>query len=536
MVNDKNMEDINSMEDIIEVEQIDVDIDKNYDISLDISSLPEIETEGKSINIDQTIDISNTLEKIEDTEVIESTCDSEIGSFEEENTISISNEELDNILEGASIKEEEIEDIGINIEGNEISSIDQVQEGIFTKVEKIDEVPISDEAFKNASESISLESEIVSQKATSDKSDIIVMSTEDYNRIVEQEQVVPIVDKPSEEIIDIDESISSDLGLESISPEEVGVSTELTSKESQLNDLEYDELQIEELDNSMYQETKSTFPEDLGIVDTPVDITATKEIDLDVLSAETREPEKSSIDTTDVGEIELKTEDIQIVDFEEVSEPISSDQKYDKSTEYTGTQEIGDLSISSFEDISLESTELIQEITTPIESEKLIEESISKPSVLETFEVIDDISLDVSETSKEFSVMPDEVGFEEIKVGLEEAKEEILGIGFERTSEVGITEEAKEIERSIEDIEKLQSQTLETKEISRETLTSYEEKVSKIESSIESLSEEEKDDIRKVLQYLDKLLENLPEDKIKEFASSEYYDLYMRIFDKLKIK
>jgi len=42
--------------------------------------------------------------------------------------------------------------------------------------------------------------------------------------------------------------------------------------------------------------------------------------------------------------------------------------------------------------------------------------------------------------------------------------------------------------------------------------------------------------LKKVLKYLDKLLESLPEDKVREFASSEYYDLYVRLFDKLNIK
>jgi hypothetical protein len=42
-----------------------------------------------------------------------------------------------------------------------------------------------------------------------------------------------------------------------------------------------------------------------------------------------------------------------------------------------------------------------------------------------------------------------------------------------------------------------------------------------------------KSDVKSVLLYLDQLLASLPEEKIEEFASSEYYDTYKRLFDDL---
>lgn len=42
-----------------------------------------------------------------------------------------------------------------------------------------------------------------------------------------------------------------------------------------------------------------------------------------------------------------------------------------------------------------------------------------------------------------------------------------------------------------------------------------------------------KQDVKSVLVYLDQLLASLPEEKIEEFASSEYYDTYRRLFDDL---
>lgn len=45
------------------------------------------------------------------------------------------------------------------------------------------------------------------------------------------------------------------------------------------------------------------------------------------------------------------------------------------------------------------------------------------------------------------------------------------------------------------------------------------------------LDDEHYNDITKLLSYLDKLLESLPEDRIDEFARSEYFDLYRKVFE-----
>jgi len=48
-----------------------------------------------------------------------------------------------------------------------------------------------------------------------------------------------------------------------------------------------------------------------------------------------------------------------------------------------------------------------------------------------------------------------------------------------------------------------------------------------------SVPDKLKRDVKSVLVYLDQLLASLPEEKIEEFASSEYYDTYKRLFDDL---
>jgi len=41
------------------------------------------------------------------------------------------------------------------------------------------------------------------------------------------------------------------------------------------------------------------------------------------------------------------------------------------------------------------------------------------------------------------------------------------------------------------------------------------------------------DEVKKLLLYLDRLMESLPEEKIEEFANSEYFNLYRHIFEEL---
>lgn len=44
-----------------------------------------------------------------------------------------------------------------------------------------------------------------------------------------------------------------------------------------------------------------------------------------------------------------------------------------------------------------------------------------------------------------------------------------------------------------------------------------------------------KNEIRSVLEYMDHLLESLPEEKIEEFAKSKYFGTYKKLFEELGI-
>ena len=51
-----------------------------------------------------------------------------------------------------------------------------------------------------------------------------------------------------------------------------------------------------------------------------------------------------------------------------------------------------------------------------------------------------------------------------------------------------------------------------------------------------AIPENLRDEIRSVLKYMDQLLESLPEDKIQEFAKSEHFEVYRRLFEELELE
>ncbi|HEY1406858.1 MAG TPA: hypothetical protein VF857_09630, partial [Spirochaetota bacterium] len=48
-----------------------------------------------------------------------------------------------------------------------------------------------------------------------------------------------------------------------------------------------------------------------------------------------------------------------------------------------------------------------------------------------------------------------------------------------------------------------------------------------------TIPEEKREDVKKLLHYLDGLFEKLPEDVVRSFADSEYFDLYVKIMNDL---
>jgi hypothetical protein len=80
-----------------------------------------------------------------------------------------------------------------------------------------------------------------------------------------------------------------------------------------------------------------------------------------------------------------------------------------------------------------------------------------------------------------------------------------------------------------------EADTEEVKEVKEETLAPI-QKVQEVQESREEdggIPSHLKQELKTVLSYMDQLLESLPDEKIEEFAKSEYFDTYKKLFKEL---
>ncbi len=114
----------------------------------------------------------------------------------------------------------------------------------------------------------------------------------------------------------------------------------------------------------------------------------------------------------------------------------------------------------------------------------------------------------------------------ELPTESEESFEKVLPEGFVVESETGETaveaEAPAEVEEELEVEESLSPEEIPAVEIEAEEASS-------------ELPQNLKQEVKAVLSYMDQLLESLPESKIEEFARSEYFDTYKKLFEELGI-
>jgi hypothetical protein len=523
--------------DEIEIEEISLDIDDKYEVTLDIS--PSTDDILESLKIDQPIAKEEelaeelTIKGIEE----ESKLESEVGgigleesgvlgaeeefkevsslegleapqefgfeaqgiegSQEEENNISLSVEELDSILSEAKV-EVTSEDVGLTTSEEESVGF-EVEEGLSTEVSGVDfsasgeaisfegeklsqggvfeeeglSTEVSGVDFSASGEAISFEGEKLSQgRGVVEDLGDVVVMDSEGYNKVISEELPPIEEKP----VEFEEGsvgFEEEFSFgEAVSPEELGIGEE--KKE------EFELSEFAEITEEMVEEQK-----------------------LNVVEGEEESKEEAFAGVSEEVSFEIsETKEGEIVgEFEEISE--------------IGLGEI-ELGVPQEESITKEEVEVVDDI------------SISKGE----YGIVEEIpeAIGLGEEVK-YSVTPEELGIEEIEITPEVETSSIVGIGFEEEAKEKVEEETRGAEEVISFVE----ESIGLPEVEEKAL-SIEERGAKIEEAIEGLSDVEKEALRKVLKYLDKLLESLPEDKVREFASSEYYDLYVRLFDKLNIK
>ena len=189
---------------------------------------------------------------------------------------------------------------------------------------------------------------------------------------------------------------------------------------------------------------------------------------------------------------------------------------------FVSEEDSGTLTLDELEDVS-------QGISETEETEYLDDSSSDKT---ETEDIFEENLSQVQDDTKEVVDVQEEKGNPEI---LEQIQDEIPTVAsitegltepeenvFEKTfgEESGSDFTTPESSVSIED-------AIEIENPEDNSLTQIEE------TNDTELSKDIKNDVKSVLLYMDKLLESLPDEKIREFAASEQFETYKKLFDEL---
>ena len=228
----------------------------------------------------------------------------------------------------------------------------------------------------------------------------------------------------------------------------------------------------------------------------------------------------SADDVADISDEDILSDDDFAMEFESaqtenIEEPTLDDVDYTNISKETYLPE--EISVPKNDDILVESspTDLLETKDSENEGknssdsfdEDPFELSAVEPSISETLtdEKLDYLSKTPEEAEQ--NVNPEEV------LELPESEETENAKENESAEEVE-TEKTEATQENISEPEELSSEEPETKES-------------------KDISDDLKTEIKSVLSYMDQLLENLPENKIAEFALSEQFDTYKKLFKEL---
>ena len=174
-----------------------------------------------------------------------------------------------------------------------------------------------------------------------------------------------------------------------------------------------------------------------------------------------------------------------------------------------------ELELEGLEELGLDESGL-EEVEVPEEL------SLEEPAeVLPAEEDLEELSLE-----EPAEVLPGEDELEELDLE-EAAMEEVEGLEVPEAEDVLALDELEESTPQTGEAEDLELTTEELDIPVEESAAGGAQPIS------EALTEDLRSEIKSVLSYFDQLLEALPEDKIKEFAQSEYFVRYQRLFKEL---
>ncbi len=389
---------------------------------------------------------------------------------EEDETIALTGDELDNILNTADITEEVAEDTSLS--GEEEPS----------EIEEALEVP--------------------------ETLDIDLGEAD-----LEAEEVLPSIEEPSELDIELPEA-EGELATPDIEDiEELGLDEEFTL-----------ELPEEESSEEISLPVEAEGPLETEEFELPV---IEEELEGEEISLEPLEVETPAEETLDEL-VDLESEEAIPSLDEEISLELPDEEEGEPS-DLEALEELGELPEEG-EEITLELPEEEVELSLEAEDEALADEGLQseEPLDLEELAVAEEPSEEADEIALELPEDDFAVDMGEAEATLEEMTE--LPTGEDEEHEL----EPVDIEDELEALEELSPDEAEGEAFDLEEATVAEEAPHRA-SATASFPKGLQSDIKTVLSYMDQLLESLPEDKIEEFAKSEYFEVYKKLFEELGI-
>ena len=204
-------------------------------------------------------------------------------------------------------------------------------------------------------------------------------------------------------------------------------------------------------------------------------------------------------------------------------------EKAEPAVETAGDAANEDINDADILDIDIDDIDDIDDIESGLDKSpsSAMESEISDDIFLEELEI--DIPEEKPDDSAAAADLPEEedILFEEddsLEEELLELEEdpETAGDNFETSFEEG----------DLDNPDELSSAGPEPPEALTEAVESFPGKQTD-DDSIESIPDGLRNEIKSVLSYMDQLLESLPEEKITEFANSDHFEVYKRLFDEL---
>ena len=516
---------------------------------------------------DETLDASfNTSDEIEeDTTVVEESQDNFTSSEDNLLDMDFAEDSLEETSEeeNTDITKDSIEEQGetmavINENEQTNSQPDNTANAILEK--------IASEISNLRSEITTLRSEFNSLKTGS----VIENEIEEENLETEEESSGFFSDDSEDETISLSgDELNNILNNADFTEEEVSEETtdEVIDDESNI--------EAPEVDETIEEETDEIADE---VISNPLgDATELTDSDLDTMD-EYEEDHFEDSETSDFADEDLKEpelEDLQMNnDFDENDEDLEEEIDIPKDEEIIEEPESNDF-IDSINEVEPTISETLTEDRLKYLEDLAGEESEEEPVEEVTEEITEPEVEEIDEIPDEEAIVTEEQEFEEPIVDeieeetqIEETVEETEDAIDEEDEEAEQNEPTEDVFNSPQwdnEVPTVENVIADTEEVAEEISEPTEEVI--IEEPVEEVAEETvevniaepevakegpvvadsstpvaqpatakiQDDIKSVLVYMDQLLENLPEDKIEEFARSEHFETYKKLFNELGI-